>query len=226
MGSKIGSMKVAAKRIGIPYEKYIQLLDSGYKWCTKCHSWKPLKEFGCDSTRNDGLSAKCFSCCSTTKSGPTKRERKIKLESNLSWCRGCQKWLPSEQIKGGQCKLHRAEYARLKYHNDYKFQLERKQHSLARKRNLFPIPVFIQEELLEEFDGRCAYCYNEASTWDHIIPVSKGGNSTPGNIVPCCLACNSSKNNKDLYEWIEEKDITTLHPKIMDVLALAECVRY
>lgn len=226
MGSKIGSMKVAAKRIGISYEKYIQLIDSGYKWCTKCRSWKSVKEFGRDSTRSDGLDAKCFSCRSTTKSGPTKRERKIKLESNLSWCNKCQKWLPSEQIKGGQCKLHRAEYARLRYHNDYKHRLERKQHSHSRKRQLFPIPSYIQEEILAKFDGRCAYCFNAATTWDHVVPVSRGGNSTPGNIIPCCQSCNSSKKDRDLYEWIETKDINTLHPDLLDILALAECVRY
>ena len=28
---------------------------------------------------------------------------------------------------------------------------------------------------------------------DHIVPVARGGRSTPGNIVPCCRACNAGK---------------------------------
>lgn len=226
MGSKTGSLKIAAKRIGIPYDEYTQLLDSGLKWCIKCRTWKTQQEFGKDSTRGDGFDAKCFSCRSTTTSGPTKKERSIKAKQNLSWCRDCQKWLAADSIRGGLCKQHRAEYAKEKYHNDHQHCLERKQHSHSRKRNLFPIPSYIQEEIFAAFDGRCAYCANPATTWDHIIPISKGGNSTPGNVIPCCRSCNSSKKDKDLYEWIEEKDLTNLHPSLIDILSLAECVRY
>jgi 5-methylcytosine-specific restriction endonuclease McrA len=33
-------------------------------------------------------------------------------------------------------------------------------------------------------------------TKDHVIPLSKGGNSTFSNLVSCCKACNSYKDNK------------------------------
>lgn len=39
----------------------------------------------------------------------------------------------------------------------------------------------------------CAYCGREATTVDHIIPVSLGGDAHPSNLVACCVACNSSK---------------------------------
>jgi hypothetical protein len=39
----------------------------------------------------------------------------------------------------------------------------------------------------------CAYCGREATTVDHIIPVSLGGDAHPTNLVACCVACNSSK---------------------------------
>ena len=45
--------------------------------------------------------------------------------------------------------------------------------------------------------GRCAYCQQtfapEALTMDHIVPMSRGGRSTKGNVVPCCQGCNASK---------------------------------
>ena len=28
---------------------------------------------------------------------------------------------------------------------------------------------------------------------DHVVPVSRGGKSTKGNIVPCCKECNNAK---------------------------------
>ncbi len=45
--------------------------------------------------------------------------------------------------------------------------------------------------------GICHYCQNEFDpkelTMDHIVPLSRGGKSTKGNIVPCCKKCNSEK---------------------------------
>lgn len=58
----------------------------------------------------------------------------------------------------------------------------------------------------------CAYCGENATTLDHIIPKSKGGTDTPDNIVDCCKSCNSSKKDKDLQEFINDSE--TLHKKI------------
>jgi 5-methylcytosine-specific restriction endonuclease McrA len=45
--------------------------------------------------------------------------------------------------------------------------------------------------------GICHYCgrnFNPKDlTMDHIVPLSKGGKSTKGNVVPCCKACNNKK---------------------------------
>ncbi|MBI5306972.1 MAG: HNH endonuclease, partial [Planctomycetes bacterium] len=45
--------------------------------------------------------------------------------------------------------------------------------------------------------GICYYCQTkfppEELTMDHVVPLSRGGRSTKGNIVPCCKACNNEK---------------------------------
>jgi len=45
--------------------------------------------------------------------------------------------------------------------------------------------------------GICYYCKGIFSakdlTMDHIVPLSRGGRSTKGNVVPCCKACNNKK---------------------------------
>jgi hypothetical protein len=58
-------------------------------------------------------------------------------------------------------------------------------------------------EMIASCDGRCVYCGKESDRLeqDHILPVSRGGNHTKDNIVPCCKSCNSSKKNKKLDEW-------------------------
>jgi 5-methylcytosine-specific restriction endonuclease McrA len=45
--------------------------------------------------------------------------------------------------------------------------------------------------------GICHYCGNKFAakelTMDHIVPLARGGTSTPGNIVPACRPCNRDK---------------------------------
>ena len=54
--------------------------------------------------------------------------------------------------------------------------------------------------------GECHYCRKHvapsALTMDHIVPVSRGGTSTRGNIVPACGACNKTKRHLTPAEQI------------------------
>lgn len=77
------------------------------------------------------------------------------------------------------------------------------------------------EYLTEQFEGRCAYCPDEATTWDHVIPVAQGGDTTPGNTVPACLSCNSSKKDAEVWSWLV-LTCRTPNPALLDVLALME----
>lgn len=45
--------------------------------------------------------------------------------------------------------------------------------------------------------GICHYCGNKFKpsdlTMDHVVPLSREGKSTKGNVVPCCKDCNNKK---------------------------------
>lgn len=45
-------------------------------------------------------------------------------------------------------------------------------------------------------DNACFYCGQEATTIDHVIPISKGGISSIDNCVPACNRCNSGKRDR------------------------------
>ncbi|NNF99160.1 MAG: HNH endonuclease [Desulfobacteraceae bacterium] len=53
--------------------------------------------------------------------------------------------------------------------------------------------------------GRCHYCGAavevRALTMDHLVPVSRGGRSTKGNLVPACKECNNQKKQLLPIEW-------------------------
>ena len=53
--------------------------------------------------------------------------------------------------------------------------------------------------------GVCHYCGRafppRSLTMDHIVPLSRGGRSTKGNLVPCCKDCNNRKKQMLPMEW-------------------------
>ena len=55
--------------------------------------------------------------------------------------------------------------------------------------------------------GICHYCGEtfppDELTMDHLVPVARGGKSTPGNVVPACRGCNSRKKYLLPMEWDE-----------------------
>ncbi len=58
--------------------------------------------------------------------------------------------------------------------------------------------------------GECYYCGSNVGaknlTMDHVVPLSRGGKSKKGNIVPACKECNSKKKYLLPLEWAEYLD--------------------
>lgn len=58
-------------------------------------------------------------------------------------------------------------------------------------------------------DGVCHYCGKsfppDELTMDHVVPISRGGKSTKGNVVPCCKDCNTDKQYLTPVEMLLKK---------------------
>ena len=62
-------------------------------------------------------------------------------------------------------------------------------------------------------DGYCCqYCGSEdATTVDHVLPISKGGTDDPDNLVAACTRCNYSKGNRMGQFFGQPRTPLTLH---------------
>lgn len=60
----------------------------------------------------------------------------------------------------------------------------------------FPIPDSQRNRTVYRVIGRCHYCGQPATTYDHLFPQARGGPDTEDNKVPSCLKCNSKKGNR------------------------------
>jgi len=61
----------------------------------------------------------------------------------------------------------------------------------------------LRNYILERDEYRCVYCGDTDAPLcaDHVVPLSRGGSNHPGNLVCCCIPCNSSKSDRLLSEW-------------------------
>ena len=207
-------------------ERRLQIRN-GLKWCKECESWLPLGEVSrglCQAHLREWNRQFYASVWKMHKKRPARKhpdrpgrmERAEQLAKGLKWCRRCTEWLLAGTIRSGLCKAHRNQEYREHYANGGRVAIAERIH--ARARNLTPMPVIACELLIEQFEGRCAYCQEKADTWDHIVPVVLGGQTEPGNIVPACHSCNSSKRSRLLDEFLEHRPNHSV--LIFDVISL------
>jgi 5-methylcytosine-specific restriction endonuclease McrA len=116
-----------------------------------------------------------------------------------------------EKNKPIKLKMKRDTYAkRVKegrqknYKTDPLTRREIKNRYRVKKLNV-PSEKYSAKKIFEKFNFICAYCSNDATELDHVIPISRGGPDVESNLVAACKSCNCSKGNKTIEEWIEMK---------------------
>jgi 5-methylcytosine-specific restriction endonuclease McrA len=81
----------------------------------------------------------------------------------------------------------------------------RREYALRRRRfievNRARVTVRDLNRLIARYGGLCAYCPAPWKQLDHVVPVTRGGRHGIGNIVPACVRCNTSKNDRTVMEW-------------------------
>lgn len=61
-------------------------------------------------------------------------------------------------------------------------------------------PRYSRNGVLRRDNYSCAYCGKHATTIDHVVPKSKGGESSWTNVVASCRKCNEKKADKSLEQ--------------------------
>ena len=199
-----------------PNANTIPDIPDGFKRCGKCKDTKSIDSFNKDKSRKDGFRNNCKTCEAKRSSEYQKANRdKVNLKT--------KRWRASnpEKSKASAKKYYEAnpEYHHKKNAEYYKNNKEKRQTQAKSWREANPEKVKeyrlrykmnIRRNTPNNFDtsfvdyiklilsGKCAYCDNQATTIEHIVPLSKGGLNEPQNIVGACVSCNSSKNNKEI----------------------------
>ena len=192
------------------------------KICTKCGEELPatLEYFYKDKTYTNGLRGSCKKC-------EIKRSKEYKInntEKIKEYIKNNKERIAKNKRKWYENNKESLSIAAKKYYK------ENKEHICALKKeyqkqnkcecNLYMNRRKAKKKLLENnytaenwkktkeyFNNKCCYCGKTIKlTQDHFIPLSKGGGYVVTNIVPSCQSCNSSKGNKDFFEWYPKQE--------------------
>ena len=83
---------------------------------------------------------------------------------------------------------------------------KRVQARLARKQNA--ISNLSDDDVRRILEKGCLFCgAKEDLTLAHDTPLSKGGNTTKGNIFCLCRSCNSQMSTKQLKDLLKQKNL-------------------
>jgi len=168
-----------------------------YKTCIRCKQNKNTNLFARNKLTADGLQTYCKSCQKDFR----------KPEENKKYLAIYQKekrniLLPKKRINSKLYYQKNRESVLEKQRLSYRPEESQKKSSIRRARMKHnPIYKVTTVEILRLRLMPCFYCAKPGGSIDHVIPVSRGGSHSLGNLVSCCQSCNASKGARFLTEW-------------------------
>lgn len=198
---------------------------TGSKICSMCGKTKPRASFGIDRARKDGRSYYCRDCFAPRKKARNKRrrdQRQAELREDPAATKQCKQcglvlpvaaftpnlWNPDgrehrcRDCRRPQIRKHRAEWRR---RNPERWSLQNRENARRRKAAR-DAPRVDLAAVLERHGTVCHICGDlivqprgknpESLTFDHVIPLAKGGAHSEENLRPAHYVCNSRKGVK------------------------------
>lgn len=198
---------------------------SQYKLCNACNQILPISDFGKHKRYKDGLQLSCHVCIRSYRAewkqnkllidpdyfARESRNRRINNPDKDKEYK--RKWRENNLDKA---RLSARLYARKKYIDDsdsmrlYQSEWRSKNKTKTvlnkqiRRVRIKSGGVFYvsEKEIAKLYSTPCLSCGSKNNIEiDHVIPVSRGGTNSVGNLVALCRPCNRSKGNRTYMEW-------------------------
>jgi 5-methylcytosine-specific restriction endonuclease McrA len=191
------------------------------KACKRCLQIKAPVLFKKEKRAASGLAAICLSCHSNqvreyTKNNKDKvkalRKKRYDKDPQTRIARS-QKWANENPVKRKQIEAtYRANHRKETQARSEAWRLKNlhkpREYKLRRRARIQSNGQFLilPKEIKRLYESACFYCQGQQRIEaDHLIPVSKGGRHSVGNLVPACRWCNASKGNRLLSDWKRER---------------------
>lgn len=165
-----------------------------------------------------GIFRTCDSCSEIKPLGDFGQHRRGDKTYYRHTCRSC--YNQRRRLARAQHPEQQREYDRRSYKKHREAVIERKMVLNAKRRawmhGITAVTDVRLDDLVERDGTACYLCGVDLDRsemqMDHVIPLSRGGSHTPGNMRIACRTCNFRKGNY----LLSEIDLETLKPTIKD----------
>lgn len=176
------------------------------KACKDCKVEKPLSEYHKNKNTKDGVTIICKPCATArSRKWQSANPEKVRAVGRKNYAKNLEQSRTKrrERVRRWYAKHpEKARAATRAYsikHPEAKRLSENKRRVMKLGNGVFAI---LPKEINKLLSSDCSNCgTNESITLDHIIPISRGGRHSIGNLQSLCRSCNSSKNSKTIMEW-------------------------
>jgi len=180
------------------------------KQCTVCHIEKELDEFEKSARMKDGHRNQCRACRKLYNQSNYKKYYKKHRKDKLAQVKAYNEHNREKKI------AYLREYRKRDYAIIASREANRRRRADPKNRPYlaFKVRQYLavkaaapgkcspQQKLdrWDYYEGKCWVCGIDATEFDHVKPLSKGGSNWPGNMRPICKPCNVRKGNKWPYK--------------------------
>lgn len=176
------------------------------KACTKCGQIKTFSEFNIRRASPDGHAYLCRPCDKLAKSKYWQENKeKLKPKNNANYHAKKESRKP---LRTAYELAHREESnARVRKWKANNRDAVRV-YSVQRRKKKFVNGVFEirPKELRRLYESPCFFCGSlENIHADHVVPISKGGRHSIGNLIPACQKCNCSRGSQFISAWLKKR---------------------
>ena len=116
-----------------------------------------------------------------------------------------QKATVAEHLYWSYANLAMAEVAlhdRDRIYSQKHFMIRARLYAGLTKGTMSPRSLMRDQRIRMKLPQECIYCGETRHlALDHIVPTNRGGADIGDNVLWACLKCNSSKSDRDIFEW-------------------------
>lgn len=171
------------------------------KECAACGLYKPSEQFSKNKTLSSGLNSSCKECIKKRSRHQYLKHKEKRLADKAKYREKNRERLRLEAVEYRQRAWDINK--RWRTANREKIRLTSQRRRARIKASM--IGKVTSRDIIRMLSKPCVYCGSKSQHIDHVIPLSRGGSHSLGNLAPACPECNHRKSTKLVIEWKASK---------------------
>lgn len=183
------------------------------KRCTKCKTIRPISSFGKTAKVKSGLRSQCKDCeraycAGWREANPDYQDAYYARNKSKLLARMAQRYAENPQPFRERSRIwaennqEASKAIQRRWLTNNHEMNRQKSHRRRVRQQMAGTYQVSKDEIHKLSRGSCFYCGSvERIEIDHVMPLSRGGTHSIGNLVSACLKCNRSKGSKTITEW-------------------------